>query len=89
MFLQSFGYFSQPYYWRADYGYRGDWDLGRLILRVDQQENAGLSIDEILRKVRQLRNVVVEMTAVLVAVKPIRAPLRELQRYPSIEITYA
>ena len=23
IFLQSFGYFSQPYYWRADYGYRG------------------------------------------------------------------
>src|SRR5215472_12108282 len=25
MFAGSWGYFSQPLYWRADYGYRGDW----------------------------------------------------------------
>ena len=24
-FAGSFGFFSQPHYWRADYGYRGDW----------------------------------------------------------------
>jgi predicted SAM-dependent methyltransferase len=24
-FLNTFGFFSQPFYWRADYGYRGDW----------------------------------------------------------------
>src|SRR5215831_340537 len=33
-FLQSFGYFSQPYYWRADYGYRGDWQPLETILFV-------------------------------------------------------
>lgn len=29
-FLQSFGYFSQPYYWRSDYGYRGDWKADKI-----------------------------------------------------------
>ena len=30
-FLNSFGYFSQPSYWRADYGYRGDWQPKRCV----------------------------------------------------------
>ena len=42
-FLNSFGYFSQPFYWRADYGYRGDWQTRRIVLYVDRQENAGLA----------------------------------------------
>jgi hypothetical protein len=32
-FLGSFGYFSQPHYWRADYGYRGDWQPERNVVR--------------------------------------------------------
>lgn len=27
MFLGSCGFFGQPYYWREDYGYRGDWRI--------------------------------------------------------------
>ncbi|PGT95614.1 methyltransferase domain-containing protein, partial [Bacillus cereus] len=33
-FLNSFTYFSQPIYWRADYGYRGDWLIEKLILVI-------------------------------------------------------
>jgi SAM-dependent methyltransferase len=87
-FLNSFGYFSQPAYWRADYGYRGDWQPRRIVLLVDQQENAGLAPSDVLRKVRTLRNVVLEMVAKLEAVKPIRPPDRALQQAPSIEIAY-
>lgn len=30
-FPNSFNYFSQLAYWRADYGYRGDWELKKLL----------------------------------------------------------
>lgn len=88
MFPQSFGYFSQPYYWRADYGYRGDWQPQRVTFIVYRAANEGLSPEEVLRKVRELRNVVVEMVAELTAVKPIRPPDRALQRLPAFEIAY-
>jgi SAM-dependent methyltransferase len=87
-FMNSFGYFSQPFYWRADYGYRGDWQPRRIVLHVDPQENAGLAPSDVLRKVRKFRNVVIEMVAELEAVKPIRGPVRELQRAPAIQIAY-
>jgi SAM-dependent methyltransferase len=89
MFLQSFGYFSQPYYWRADYGYRGDWQPERIVLFVTAARNAGLTAEQILRKVHEQRNVVVEMVAELSAVKPVRTPDRALIRSPRIEIAFA
>ncbi len=87
-FLNSFGYFSQPFYWRADYGYRGDWQVRGIILYVDRLENAGLAAEQVLRKVRKLRNIVTEMVAELEAVKPIRAPDRALQRTSAIKIAF-
>lgn len=89
LFPGSFGYFSQPYYWRADYGYRGDWAPARVILYVGREACEGLSLDEILGKVRRERNVVVEMVAELEAVKPLRAPDRALQRAPQIVVRWA
>jgi SAM-dependent methyltransferase len=87
-FLNSFGYYSQPFYWRADYGYRGDWQPRRIVLFVDHRENAGLPAAEVLRRVQTLRNVVLEMLAELEAIKPIRTPDRSLLRGPAIEIAY-
>jgi len=78
-FWNSWGYFSQPYYWRADYGYRGDWEIVDLVLSVDPEFN-GKSWSEVFHAVQRSRNVVKEMRAVLQAVKPIRAPLRALQK---------
>jgi SAM-dependent methyltransferase len=86
-FLNSFGYFSQPYYWRADYGYRGDWQPESIGLKVSQQRYQGRTVGEIMEDVQRLRNVVVEMTAVLRAIKPIRPPDRSLQQSPHIELT--
>ncbi len=78
-FLKSFEYFSQPAYWRADYGYRGDWMVRKVTLVVERAANQGLPLDELLTRVNTHRNVVQEMVAELVAVKPIRPPLQELQ----------
>jgi SAM-dependent methyltransferase len=78
-FWTSWGYFSQPHYWRADYGYRGDWELEDIVLAVDA-DLAGKAWGEAFDAVQRSRNVVREMVATLRAVKPIREPLRELQR---------
>lgn len=89
LFLQSFGYFSQPFYWRADYGYRGDWQPRRVTLYVARDANEGLSREAILERVHTLRNVVLEMVAELEAIKPIRAPERSLQVAPAIDVVVA
>lgn len=89
LFIHSFGYFSQPFYWRADYGYRGDWQPRRVTLHVVRQGHEGLGQDAILERVRTLRNVVVEMVAELEAVKPLRPPDRALQVAPAVDVALA
>ena len=88
-FMSSFGYFSQPYYWRADYGYRGDWATEMVTLLVDAARYAGKSAEEIMSDVRTLRNVVKEMVVELRAVKPVREPKAELQAPYKINIQLA
>lgn len=78
MFPGSFAYFAQPQYWRADYGYRGDWRTTRVELQIGP-EYADLSAEEVAVAMRFQRNVVREMVATLEAVKPARAPLAELR----------
>lgn len=88
-FTHSFGYYSQPFYWRADYGYRGDWLHKILTFIVYQQGNTRLTRAEILHKINNQRNVVQEMVAELVCVKPASEPVRELQTAPQIYIQLA
>lgn len=78
MFAGSWGYFSQPYYHRADYQFRGDWQLTDLTLTIFA-ELASATDEELYSMIRFQRNVVSEMTAVLRCVKPRREPRRELQ----------
>ena len=85
-FHGSFGYFSQPHYWRADYGYRGDWLARSVVLKVDRLRNEGLTPAQIFEKINRERNVVQEMQAELIANKPARQPDRSLQVPPNIEI---
>jgi SAM-dependent methyltransferase len=85
-FLDSFGYFSQPNYWRADYGYRGDWQPGYIVLKVDRARYANVPDADVLADVEHLRNIVLEMTVVMLAVKPIRPQERQLQERPQVEI---
>jgi hypothetical protein len=86
MFLQSFGYFSQPFYWRADYNYRGDWQPINVILSVDRTRHVHETDQLVLSRIMHERNLVGEMICNLKAVKPIREPLRELQHAPQILI---
>lgn len=87
-FPNSFGYFSQPYYWRADYGFRGDWKTEEVTLVVSRDEHEGMPPEEIMKRIKTLRNVVQEMVAKLIAVKPVREPRRELQEPPRILIAW-
>ena len=80
LFKQSWGYFSQPYYWRADYNYRGDWNPVVLRLTV----RPGISLLNAKQIVDTHRNIIQEMEAQLEAIKPARPPERVLQRYPDI-----
>jgi SAM-dependent methyltransferase len=85
IFVGSFGYFSQPYYWRADYGYRGDWITDSITLEV-MSALRHLPDAELWDRIHRDRNVVGEMVATLRAVKPIRQPLRELQHAPLVSL---
>jgi SAM-dependent methyltransferase len=79
MFAGSWGYFGQPHYHRADYGYRGDWQP----VRVELMMFPGLeecTDGELASMVRFQRNVVAEMTATLRCVKPRREARLELQQ---------
>lgn len=79
-FTQSFGHFSQPYYWRADYGYRGDWQPETLVFIPREQR----PYPELSAALAKERNVVREMVATLRAVKPAREPRRDLQVLPTM-----
>lgn len=81
LFVHSWGYFSQPYYWRADYGYTADWDTKDIVLTLLEStyERFHGVREEIIHAIQTSRNIVYEMTATLVAHKPPRPPQRELQ----------
>lgn len=85
-FLGSFAFFGQQIYWRADYGYRGDWQAERVVLLMPRSRAQGLSAPELMAMVHRERNVVIEMIAELRAVKPIREPSQELQQQPQVHI---
>lgn len=80
-FLGSWGYFGQPNYWRADYGYRGDWQVAKVTL-ICSEHMRGRDASAVYFE----RNAVKEMVAELVAIKPAREPKRELQRAPVIDL---
>ncbi len=73
-FQRSFYYFSQLGYTHFDYGYRGDWETESIVLTVDAVRHAGKTFEQLAEEVRTRRNVVLEMTATLKAVKPARKP---------------
>lgn len=78
MFQRSWDYFAQPAYWRADYGYHGDWQPERVTLALFP-EFGECTLPELRSMIRFQRNVVYEMTALLRCVKPRRAAALELQ----------
>ena len=73
-FIMSWYYFSQNAYHKADYGYRGDWELEQLTLKVHGSKVRGMKHEEILRTIYRDRNIVAEQIATLRCIKPIRQP---------------
>lgn len=84
-FAGSWGYFSQPFQWRADYQYTADWQPEAVTLVVGHRW-AGRPKPEVLGLIHAQRNIVVEMIAVLRKVYPAREARRELQVPPRYEI---
>jgi SAM-dependent methyltransferase len=80
-FVGSWGYFGQPFYWRADYGYRGDWETTAILLAVDQE----LDPEEQMARVQMLRNAVSRQEVRLTARKPARPCDRALIAAPPVQ----
>jgi hypothetical protein len=85
-FLNSWGYFAQPFYFRADYGYAADWRVTELVLAVERERWQGREPADVLDAVQRERNVVRFMRTTLETVKPARAADRALQEPVSISL---
>lgn len=73
-FPGSWSYFSQPTYWRADYGYRGDLKPVTCLLFVDalRYPAGDAQQAQVIEDIVTKRNVVDEMRVVFEAIKPAR-----------------
>ena len=78
-FMNSWGYFAQPFYFRADYGYTADWRVTDLTLGVEAARWASAAPADVLDAVQRERNVVRFMRTTLEAVKPARPTDASLQ----------
>ena len=83
----SWGAYSQPYYHRAVYRtiwneeYSADWQCNHVVLLVPETNEQ--AVHRVLAECRSLRNQVIEMQTMLVAVKPARPRKSELlEPYP-------
>jgi SAM-dependent methyltransferase len=85
-FQNSYYFFSQPCYWRADYGYRGDWQPEEIVMCVDAKSYANTADEQIWWEINHMRNVVQEMKVRLRCIKPIREPKRDLMVEASVRI---
>lgn len=82
-YLGSWGYLGQPWYHRADYGYRGDWEVERIVLDV---ADSPATLEELMGEIQHLRNVVERQHVHLKAVKPARPCDQSLMRPPPVEV---
>lgn len=70
----SWCYFSQPTFWKSDYGFAGDFKPSACLLFVDALRYPGgdAQQSQVIEDITTRRNVVQEMRAVLEAIKPAR-----------------
>lgn len=85
-FPGSFDYFSQPFYWRADYGYRGDWQAQHIYLLIKNKKFGHLDGKQLLHAVAHDRNMVQEIVVKMEAIKPIRPQSKELRKKAGITL---
>lgn len=86
-FHGSWSAFAQPYFWRADVGYRGDWQPVDVNVQLPRAVYADIDPREAYDDLIHKRNVAVQMTATLKAIKPAREPKRELWETPHFAFT--
>jgi len=75
-FPRSFIYFGQPKYHKFDYGYLGDWHC-HTVLMATPSIREDTDVVKLASQIENERNVVSEMVAVLIAVKPSRPRNKE------------
>lgn len=78
-FRGSWGYFGQPYRWRGGGVYAADWQVRHVWLVAPGYPS--------LAEIDRGRNLVDEMVAEMVAVKPARARDRGLIEHPQVSVT--
>jgi SAM-dependent methyltransferase len=85
-YVSTFQYLAQPAYWKADYGYRGDWRevVTKLCIRKTHEN---MKIEDIQHAIMHYRNVVEEMIVDLECVKPIRSQ-KKIEEKRKIEIVF-
>jgi SAM-dependent methyltransferase len=88
-FENSFSYFGQPAYRRADYGYRGDWEVSKVALVMNNASLRALPMPAVLRLVQKTRNQVSEMVVYMKAIKPIRGRVDGESRPPLIDVVFS
>ena len=79
-YLGSWRYLAQPIYYRADYGYTGDWQVKEIVLDVPVDGTP----DELMMSLMMLRNVAQRQYVTLEAIKPARARNPELLEAPTV-----
>lgn len=72
IFPGFWAYFAQPTYWRADYGYTGDWELEVLELEMSGELMQDRTDVSLVHLISTARNVVLQQRAVLHCIKPRR-----------------
>ena len=81
IFPGTYEYYSQPTYWRADYGFTADWQVDEVEIVVDRAI-ADMDPDALSNLVEHYRNMVGELNVYMHVVKPQRKPDRNLQVAP-------
>ncbi len=85
-FPNSFGAFGQPFYDKADYEYKADWEPKSVTLHLKPwAKEAIIGGTDPQALIESYRNVVAEMEAVLIA----RHPIRATSEIVKIEVTMA
>lgn len=85
-FLQSWGYFSQPFYWRASYQFTADWNPELVMLLIPKAILDATPPDGIKTRIMQERNIVREMITTLKKIDPPRPPRKDLLKMPPVLI---
>lgn len=81
-FAGSWLAYAQPYHWRADYGYRADWQPETLLVDMPAERYSETAPAQMFDDLMRRRNVARRMTCTLAAVKPARPADRDLLKHP-------